>query len=206
MPVKLGVAAAVVDGSLVRGDVEIERRDDRRGRTCPWPLRDRDSRAGRSPGQRLPRHRPAPRDRRRGGRVGSRARPDRRALVPADADHRAGRADAARALDDRGVRCRRTRRWSRGANSRRASRGAVPQPRAPGRSSSGVPPAAQPRPPRLVPRCRLGGEHGHAGARATASGRGHGQLCSVGASPYPSATRTRTPRRRTLPSTRAREP
>ena len=104
---RLGVEAALVDGLLVPGDVEIadgvDRRDRPRGRNGRG---DRLARLRRPPGERLRRRRPA-RDR-RARATGSRRRGaarDRRHGVPPDLHHRARGRARRRAR----ARCRRTR-------------------------------------------------------------------------------------------------
>ena len=102
--VRLGVAAAVVDGALVRGDVDVED-----GRIAAVGL------AGGGSGIAVPGLVDLQVNGYRGidvlqatsdelATLGARAGPHGRALVPADARHGTPRADAARARDDRAPR------------------------------------------------------------------------------------------------------
>ena len=128
---RLGVEAALVDGLLLPGDVEVVDGRDRRGRARrPRRPRHRRPRLRRPAGERLRRRRLPRRRRRRLPPRRRRAARDRRHRLPPDADHEPGGAGARR--DARGA----DRRVA-AAHPRHAPRGAVPLAR-PARDARGV--------------------------------------------------------------------
>ena len=151
---RLGVEAALVDGRLVRGDVELDRRAGRRLRlVVSERARHRRSGLRRPPGERIRRSRPV-RGRRRRLPPGRRsAARDRRHVVPPDLHHRS--RGGARRRPARSARRHRSgpassALISKGRSSPRCASGSTPRPRAGIRTRSCSSACWTPGPVRLI--------------------------------------------------------